>query len=145
MPRIRYVGGVSPLPFFVCASRSNVVTNGNGTGTKNVLKRTLRFGLSLVSSLLSSRRYYGSGSKTILYLDTVSCKFLLYVSLEIDPFSCEPTSAVFSTQTNILYLGRPHLRYTEFDGLYQLFAIDTSSGYAIATYQLKPSYLLRVT
>ena len=36
MPRIRDVGGVSPLPFFVCASRSNVVTNGNGTGTKNV-------------------------------------------------------------------------------------------------------------
>ena len=33
---------------------SNVVTNGNGTGTKNVLKGTKRFGLSLVSSLLSS-------------------------------------------------------------------------------------------
>ena len=31
----------------------NVVTNGNGTGTKNVLKGTVRFGLSLVSSLLS--------------------------------------------------------------------------------------------
>ena len=36
MPRIRNVGGVRPLPFFVCASRSNVVTNGNGTGTNNV-------------------------------------------------------------------------------------------------------------
>ena len=33
---------------------SNVVTNGNGTGTKNVLKGTVRFGLSLVSSLPSS-------------------------------------------------------------------------------------------
>ena len=34
---------------------SNVVTNGNGMGTKNVLKGTVRFSLSLVSSLLSSR------------------------------------------------------------------------------------------
>ena len=49
---------------------SNVVTNRNGTGTKNVLKGAVRFGLSLVSSLLSSRRYYCSESKTILYLDT---------------------------------------------------------------------------
>ena len=32
----------------------NVVTNGNGTGTKNVLKGTLHLGLSLVSSLLST-------------------------------------------------------------------------------------------
>ena len=54
---------------------SKVVTNGNGTGTKNVLKGTMRFGLSLVSSLLSSWRYYCSESKTILYLDTVYCKF----------------------------------------------------------------------
>ena len=33
---------------------SNIVTNGNGTGTKNVLKGTVRFSLSLVSSVLSS-------------------------------------------------------------------------------------------
>ena len=32
----------------------NVVTTGNGTGTKNVLKGTMRLGLSLVSSLLST-------------------------------------------------------------------------------------------
>ena len=32
----------------------NVVTTGNGTGTKNVLKGTVRLGLSLVSSLLST-------------------------------------------------------------------------------------------
>ena len=32
---------------------SNIVTNGNGTGTKNVLKGTVRLGLSLVSSLPS--------------------------------------------------------------------------------------------
>ena len=31
---------------------SNVVANGNGTGTKNVLKGTVRFGLGLVSSLV---------------------------------------------------------------------------------------------
>ena len=30
---------------------SNIVINGNGTGTKNVLKGTVRFGLSLVSCL----------------------------------------------------------------------------------------------
>ena len=77
---------------------SNVVTNGNGTGTKNVLKGTVRFGLSLVSSLLSSRRYYCSESKTILYLYTV---FLLYVSVEINPFK----HRCFSTHTNLVYLG----------------------------------------
>ena len=75
---------------------SNVVTNGNGTGTENVLKGTVRFGLSLVSSLLSSLRYYCSESKTILYLDTVYRKFLLYVSEEINP--------CFITQTNLVYL-----------------------------------------
>ena len=80
---------------------SNVVTNGNGTGTKNVLKGTVRLGLSLVSSHLSSRRYCCSESKTILYLDTVYCKFLLYVSVEINPFK----HRYFSTQTNLVYLG----------------------------------------
>ena len=54
---------------------SNVVTNGNGTGTKNFLKVTVRFGSSLVSSLLSSWRYYCSESKTILYLDTSTVSF----------------------------------------------------------------------
>ena len=70
---------------------SNVVTNGNGTGTKNVFKGTVHLGLSLVSCL---RRNYCSESKPILYLDTVYCKFLLYVSVEIDPFSCEQTLAI---------------------------------------------------
>ena len=78
---------------------SNVVTNGNGTGTKNVFKKPVRFGLSLVSSLLSSRRYYCSESKTILYLDTVYRKFLLYVSVEINPLK----HRCFSTQTNLVY------------------------------------------
>ena len=70
-------------------------------GTKIVLKGTVRFGLSLVSSLLSSRRYYCSESKIILYLDMVYCKFLLYVSIEINPLK----HRCFSTQTNLVYLG----------------------------------------
>ena len=79
----------------------NVVTNGNSMGSKNVLKGTMRLGLSLVSSLLSSQRYYCSESKTILYLDTVYRKFLLYVSVEINPFK----HSCFSTQINLVYLG----------------------------------------
>ena len=39
--------------FLYVPAVSNVVTTGNGTGTKNVLNRTVRLGLSLVSSLLS--------------------------------------------------------------------------------------------
>ena len=84
---------------------SNVVTNENGTGTKNVLKETVRFGLSLVSSLLSSWRYYCSESKTILYLDTVYCKFLIYVSVEINQLK----HRCFSTQTNLVYLGHAYV------------------------------------
>ena len=84
---------------------SNVVITGNGTGTKNVLKVTVRFGLSLVSSLLSSRHYYCSESETILYLDTFYCKFLLYVSIEINPFK----HRYFSSQTNLVYLHRGYV------------------------------------
>ena len=67
-----------------------VVTTGNGTGTKNVFKwkRVLGFEFSILW------RYYCSKSKPILYLNTGYCKFLLYVSVEIDPFSCEQTSAI---------------------------------------------------
>ena len=79
----------------------NVVIYGNGTGTKNVLKGTVSFGLSLVSCLLSSWRYYCSKSKTILYLDTVYRKFLLYVSVEMKPLK----HRCFSAQTNLVYLG----------------------------------------
>ena len=50
---------------------SNVVTNGNGTGTKNVLKGTVRLGLSF----FCLRRYYCSESMLFLYLETVYCKF----------------------------------------------------------------------
>ena len=40
--------------FLYVPAVSNIATNGNGTGTKNVLKGTVRLGLSLVSSLLST-------------------------------------------------------------------------------------------
>ena len=80
---------------------SSIVTNGNGTGTKNILKGTVRFGLSLVSSLLSSLRNYCSESKTILYPDMDYCKFLLNVSVESNPFKHQ----YFSPQTDLVYLG----------------------------------------
>ena len=142
---------------------SNIVTNGNCTGTKNVLKGTVRFGLSLVSSLLSSRRYYCSESKTILYLDTVYCKILLCVSVEINPFKHQ----YFSTQTNLVYLSlvyvtmitgtrrestvvrgvtgvqiadfRLELRYIEFDDIYQFFIIVTIM--AVTKYSKQPTKL----
>ena len=44
MPRIRNMGGVRPLPIFISATGLNVVTTGNGTGTKNVLKWNLAHG-----------------------------------------------------------------------------------------------------
>ena len=75
MPRIRNVGGVRPQPFFYVPAVLNVVTTGNGTGTKNVLKGTVLIGLSLVSSVLSSWRYYYSESKPIIYLDTSIVSF----------------------------------------------------------------------
>ena len=40
--------------FLYVPAVSNVVTNGNGTGTKKFLKGNVRLGLSLVSSLLST-------------------------------------------------------------------------------------------
>ena len=82
----------------------NVVTTGNGTGTKNVLKwnRALGFEFS-THPIFRLRRYYCSESKPILYQDTVYCKFLLYVCVEIDPFSYKHRQ--FSTQSDFPYLG----------------------------------------
>ena len=53
MPRIRNVGGVSSLPFLYVPAVLNVVTTGNGTGTKNVLKSncSLGFKFSIQSSV----------------------------------------------------------------------------------------------
>ena len=54
MSRIRNVGGVRSLPFFIhMPAILNVVTTGNGTGTKNVLKwnRLLGFEFSIQCSV----------------------------------------------------------------------------------------------
>ena len=47
------VGRVRPQPFFYVPAGSNVVTNGNGTGTKNVLiwNRALGVEFSIQSSV----------------------------------------------------------------------------------------------
>ena len=54
MPRICNLGGVRPQSYLYVPAVSNVVTNGNGMGTKNVLKGTVHLGLCLVSSVLST-------------------------------------------------------------------------------------------
>ena len=72
----------------------NVVTTGNGTGTKNVLKwnRALGFEFSIQSSV------YGATTvaKVCLFSTWTRCTVIFYfnVSVEIDPFSCEQTSAI---------------------------------------------------
>ena len=60
-------------------------------GTKNVLKwnRALGFEFSIQCSV-----YGASTVAKVSLLDTVYCKFLLYESVEIDPFSCEQTLAI---------------------------------------------------
>ena len=56
MPRIRNMGGVRPQPFLYVPAVSNVVTNGNGTGTKNVLRSlALRFVFSIQSSVYGAK------------------------------------------------------------------------------------------
>ena len=51
MLRICNVGRVRPLPFLYVPAVSNVVTTGNGTGTKNIFKwnRALGFVFSIQS------------------------------------------------------------------------------------------------
>ena len=75
MPCIHNVGGVRPLPFLYLPAVLNVVTTGNSTGTKNVLKwkRVLGLEFSIQSTV------YGTTTvvNVILYLDTVYSKFLL--------------------------------------------------------------------
>ena len=51
MPHIRNVGGVRPLPFLYVPAVLNVVTTGNGMGTKNVLKWNRAFEFSIQSSV----------------------------------------------------------------------------------------------
>ena len=102
MLRIRLWAELGHYHFLYVPAVLNVVTTGNGTGTKNVLKwnRALGFEIS-IHPIFCLRRYYYSESMPILYQDTVYCKFLLYVCVvEIDPFSQQ-----FSTQTDFPYLG----------------------------------------
>ena len=42
--------GVRPQPYIYVPAVSNIVTNGNGTGTKTILKGTVRLGLSCIQS-----------------------------------------------------------------------------------------------
>ena len=53
---MRNVGGVRPLPFLCVPAVFNIVTTGNGTCTKNVLKwnRALVFEFSIQSSVYSA-------------------------------------------------------------------------------------------
>ena len=93
MPRIRNVCGVKPQPFFIRASSLKVVTTGNGTGTKNVLKwnRALEFEFSIQCSIYSTTTV----AKVSLFSTWTRCTVsFYYVSVEIDPFSCEQTSAI---------------------------------------------------
>ena len=76
MPRIRNVGGVSPLPFLFVPAVLNVVTTGNGEGTKNVLKWNLALGF--VFSILSS--IYGATivAKVSLFSTWTRCTVSFY-------------------------------------------------------------------
>ena len=89
MPRIRNVGGVSPLPFLYVPAVLNVVTTGNGTGTKNVLNwnRVLGFEFSIQSSVYGAITVAKVSLFSTWTWSTVS--FYSYVSVEIDLFSCE--------------------------------------------------------
>ena len=81
----------------------NVVTTGNRTGTKNVLKwnRALGFEFSILSSVYGATTVAKVSLFSTWTRSTVS---FYYVSVEIDPFSCVQNRH-FSTQTNFQYLG----------------------------------------
>ena len=90
MPRIRNVGGVRPLPFlYVSAVLYVLVTTGKSMGTKNVLKwnRVLGFEFSIKSSVYGATTVAKVSLFSTWTRSTVS--FYSYVSVEIDPFSCE--------------------------------------------------------
>ena len=76
MPRIRNLGGVSPLPFLYVPAVLNVVTTGNGMGSKNVLKwnRSLGFEFSIKSSV------YGATTvaKVSLFSNWTRCTVSFY-------------------------------------------------------------------
>ena len=94
MPCICKVGGVGPLPFLYVPAVLNIVTTGNGMGTKNVLKwnRALGFEFSIQSSVYGATTVAKVSLFSTWTQSTVS--FYSYVSVEIDLFSCEQTSAI---------------------------------------------------
>ena len=94
MPRICNVGGVRPQPFLYVPAVLYVETTGNGTGTKNVLKwnRALGFEFSIQSSVYGATTVAKVSLFSTWTRSTVS--FYSYVSVEIDPFSCEQTTVI---------------------------------------------------
>ena len=72
----------------------NVVTSANGTDTKNIFKwnRALGFEFSIQSSVYGATTVVKVSVFSTWTWSTVS--FYSYVSVEIDPFSCEQTSAI---------------------------------------------------
>ena len=89
MPCIRNVGRVKPQSLYV-PDVSNVVT-GNGTGTKNVLKwnRALGFKFSILSSV-----YGATTVAKVSLFSTWTRSTVSFLFIQVDPFSCEQTSAI---------------------------------------------------
>ena len=84
---------------------SNIVTNGNGTDTKNVLKWNRVPGLefSIQSSVYGATTVAKVSLFSTWTQSTVSF-YSMYVSVEINPFSGEQNRH-FSTRTNFQYSG----------------------------------------
>ena len=118
--------------FLYVQAVSNVVTTRNGTGTKNVLKWNSALGFMFIIQVFRLWHYYCSECKPILYLDMVYCKVLLYVSVEIDLFSCEQTS-VIGRAKRALHTSESQLRSDMYICLYhQKFkgqCVSIPSGY----------------
>ena len=88
------MGGVRPQPFCIRSSCSNIVTTGNGAGTKNVLKlnRVLGFVFSILSSVYSITTV-AKVSLQYFYPDMVYCEFMLYASVETTSQLCKSHDA----------------------------------------------------
>ena len=63
MPRIRNVGGVRLQPFLYVPAVLNVVTTGNGMGTKNVFKWNHALGF-----VFSIQSFFWKGVVVVLYI-----------------------------------------------------------------------------
>ena len=79
--------------FLYVPAVSNIVTNGNGTGTKNVLMEPwLRFVFSIQSSVHGATTVAKISLFSTWTRSTVS--FTLCKCREIDPYSCEQTLVI---------------------------------------------------